>query len=142
MYKRQLLGNASEAEQEAYRLFGWHLGLAFQVQDDILGIWGDELITGKSAASDLVEGKNSLPVLYGLGKQGKFAERWAQGSITTSEVKDVAMQLEIEGGKKYAEEVSIKETQKALAYLDQANPRGEAGAAMHQLANMLLKRKQ
>ena len=137
-----LLGNASEAEQEAYRLFGWHLGLAFQVQDDILGIWGDELITGKSAASDLVEGKNSLPVLYGLGKQGKFAERWAQGSITASEVKDVAMQLEIEGGKKYAEEISIKETQKALAYLDQANPRGEAGAAMHQLANMLLKRKQ
>ena len=137
-----LLGNASEAEQEAYRLFGWHLGLAFQVQDDILGIWGDELITGKSAASDLVEGKNSLPVLYGLGKQGKFAERWAQGSITASEVKDVAMQLEIEGGKKYAEEVSIKETQKALAYLDQANPRGEAGEAMHQLANMLLKRKQ
>ncbi len=137
-----LLGNASEAEQEAYRLFGWHLGLAFQVQDDILGIWGDELITGKSAASDLVEGKNSLPVLYGLGKQGKFAERWAQGSITTSEVKDVAMQLEIEGGKKYAEEVSIKETRKALAYLDQANPRGEAGEAMHQLANMLLKRKQ
>ena len=88
-----LLGNASEAEQEAYRLFGWHLGLAFQVQDDILGIWGDELITGKSAASDLVEGKNSLPVLYGLGKQGKFAERWAQGSITASEVKDVAIQL-------------------------------------------------
>ena len=137
-----LLGNASEAEQEAYRLFGWHLGLAFQVQDDILGIWGDELITGKSAASDLVEGKNSLPVLYGLGMQGKFAEKWAQGSITASEVKDVAMQLEIEGGKKYAEEISIKETQKALAYLDQANPRGEAGAAMHQLANMLLKRKQ
>lgn len=137
-----LLGNASEAEQEAYRLFGWHLGLAFQVQDDILGIWGDELITGKSAASDLVEGKNSLPVLYGLGKRGKFAERWAQGSITASEVKDVAMQLEIEGGKKYAEEISIKETQKALTYLDRANPRGEAGEAMHQLANMLLKRKQ
>ena len=137
-----LLGNASEAEQEAYRLFGWHLGLAFQVEDDILGIWGDELITGKSAASDLVEGKNSLPVLYGLGKQGKFAERWVQGSITASEVKDVAMQLEIEGGKKYAEEISIKETQKALTYLDRANPRGEAGEAMHQLANMLLKRKQ
>ena len=137
-----LLGNASEAEQEAYRLFGWHLGLAFQVQDDILGIWGDELITGKSAASDLVEGKNSLPVLYGLGKRGKFAERWAQGSITASEVKDVAMQLEIEGGKNYAEEISIKETQKALTYLDRANPRGEAGEAMHQLANMLLKRKQ
>ena len=69
-----LLGNAGEAEQEAYRQFGYHLGLAFQVQDDILGIWGDEAVTGKSAASDLVEGKNSLPVLYALGKHGKFAE--------------------------------------------------------------------
>jgi geranylgeranyl pyrophosphate synthase len=55
-------------------LFGYHLGLAFQVQDDILGIWGDEAVTGKSAASDLVEGKNSLPVLYALGKQGNFAK--------------------------------------------------------------------
>jgi geranylgeranyl diphosphate synthase type I len=137
-----LLGNAGEAEQEAYRLFGWHLGLAFQVQDDILGIWGDEALTGKSAASDLVEGKNSLPVLYGLGKNGKFSERWAQGPITASEVKDVAKQLADEGGKKYAEEISKAETQKALEYLDKANPQGEAGESIRQLANMLLKRKQ
>ena len=94
-----LLGNAGEAEQEAYRQFGYHLGLAFQVQDDILGIWGDEAVTGKSAASDLVEGKNSLPVLYALGKQGKFAERWKQGPITAGEVKAVAAQLEDEGGR-------------------------------------------
>jgi geranylgeranyl diphosphate synthase type I len=137
-----LLGNAGEAEQEAYRLFGWHLGLAFQVQDDILGIWGDEALTGKSAASDLVEGKNSLPVLYGLGRNGKFSERWAQGPITASEVKDVAKQLEDEGGKNYAEEISKAETQKALEYLDKANPQGEAGESIRQLANMLLKRKQ
>jgi geranylgeranyl diphosphate synthase type I len=137
-----LLGNAGEAEQEAYRLFGWHLGLAFQVQDDILGIWGDEGVTGKSAASDLVEGKNSLPILYGLGKHGKFAERWARGSITPSEVKDVARQLEDEGGKNYADEISKTEIQKALEYLDKVNPRGEAGKSVRQLANMLLKRKQ
>jgi geranylgeranyl diphosphate synthase type I len=137
-----LLGNAGEAEQEAYRQFGWHLGLAFQVQDDILGIWGDEALTGKSAASDLVEGKNSLPVLYGLGKNGKFSGRWAQGPITASEVRDVAKQLEDEGGKNYAEEISKAETQKALEYLDKANPQGEAGESIRQLANMLLKRKQ
>src|SRR5688572_7057581 len=74
-----LLGGADESKQEAYRSFGHYLGLAFQVQDDILGIWGDESIMGKSAASDLVEGKNSLPVLAGLGKKGRFAERWARG---------------------------------------------------------------
>lgn len=137
-----LLGDAGEAEQEAYRQFGYHLGLAFQVQDDILGIWGDETVTGKSAASDLVEGKNSLPVLYALGKQGKFAERWNQGPITVSEVKAVAVQLENEGAKSYAEEMSEKETRIALEYLNKANPRGAAGESMLELANMLLKRNQ
>lgn len=137
-----LLGGADEKQQEAFRLFGYHLGLAFQVQDDILGIWGDESITGKSAASDLVEGKNSLPVLYALGKQGKFAERWKQGPIKADEVKAVAAQLENEGGRSYATEMSEKETQKALNYLKQANPQGEAGQSLIELANMLLKRKQ
>jgi geranylgeranyl diphosphate synthase type I len=137
-----LLGNAGEAEQEAYRQFGYHLGLAFQVQDDILGIWGDEAITGKSTASDLVEGKNSLPVLYALGRQGKFADRWKLGPITASEVKAVAAQLEDEGGRSYAEEMSEKETQIALGHLSKANPRGAAGESMLELANMLLKRNQ
>jgi geranylgeranyl diphosphate synthase type I len=137
-----LLGNADETQQEAYRSFGWHLGLAFQVQDDILGIWGDESVTGKSAASDLLEGKNSLPVLYGLGKHGKFAERWAQGPITAAEVKAVAQILEDEGGKEYAEEISKIETQKALAYLESANPQGEGGDTLRKLAYMLINRKQ
>jgi geranylgeranyl diphosphate synthase type I len=137
-----LLGNASKAEQEAYRQFGYHLGLAFQVQDDILGIWGDEALTGKSAASDLVEGKNSLPILYALGRQGKFAERWKQGPITVGEVKTVAAQLEEEGGRVFAEEISEKETQIALKHLGEVNARGAAGESMLELANMLLKRNQ
>ena len=137
-----LLGNASESQQEAYRLFGYHLGLAFQVQDDILGIWGDEALTGKSTASDLVEGKNSLPILYALGKHGKFAERWEQGPITSNEVKVVSYLLINEGAKTFAEEASKNETDIALEYLNQANPRGEAGESIRQLANMLLKRKQ
>ncbi|MCX6068414.1 MAG: polyprenyl synthetase family protein, partial [Chloroflexi bacterium] len=57
-----LLGTSDESTLEAYRSFGHYLGLAFQVQDDILGIWGNEAVTGKSVASDLVKGKKSLPV--------------------------------------------------------------------------------
>jgi len=116
--------------------------LAFQVQDDILGIWGDEALTGKSAASDLVEGKNSLPVLYALGKQGKFAERWKQGPIAADEVKAVAALLEEEGARAFAEEISEKETRTALELLQKAAPQGAAGESMLELANMLLKRNQ
>jgi len=137
-----LLGYAQEEKVELYRLFGYNLGLAFQVQDDILGIWGDEALTGKSTASDLVEGKNSLPVLYTLGKNGEFAARWKQGPITPDEVGSVAALLEKEGGKAYAEKMSEELTQKALGYLQQADPQGEAGEAILGLANMLLKRKQ
>ena len=137
-----LLGYANEAKIELYRQFGYNLGLAFQVQDDILGIWGDEAVTGKSAASDLVEGKNSLPVLYALEKNGEFADRWKQGPINQDEVSQVAALLDKEGGKVYAEKVSEELTQKALGYLHQANPQGEAGEAILGLANQLLKRKQ
>ena len=137
-----LLGYANDTRQEAYRLFGYHLGLAFQVQDDILGIWGEETVTGKSTASDLVEGKNSLPVLFALEKNGKFAERWKQGPITINDVMKVSALLEDEGAREYAEKISEIETQKALGYLKQADPRGEAGETMLGLANRLLKRKQ
>jgi geranylgeranyl diphosphate synthase type I len=137
-----LLGFADDSKQEAYRLFGYHLGLAFQVQDDILGIWGDEAVTGKSAASDLVEGKNSLPVIFGLEKNGKFAKRWRQGHIMVDEVKVIAALLEEEGARDFAVEMSGQETQKALGYLAEANPRGEAGGIIIGLANMLLKREQ
>jgi len=137
-----LLGNAGKEEQEAYHRFGYHLGLAFQVQDDILGIWGDEAVTGKSTASDLVEGKNSLPVLYGISRNEKFAERWKRGPITAAEVSEVAGILEREGAKIYAEEIAERETDTALEFLSKANPRGAAGESMLELANMLLKRSQ
>src|SRR5512143_2793298 len=42
-----LLGAADDSKQDAYRSFGHYRGLAFQVQDDILGIWGDEAVIGK-----------------------------------------------------------------------------------------------
>jgi geranylgeranyl diphosphate synthase type I len=48
--------------------FGRNLGLAFQIQDDILGIWGEDNKTGKSRASDIMKKKKTLPVIYGMQK--------------------------------------------------------------------------
>ena len=50
---------------DAYRGFGWSLGIAFQLNDDLLGIWGDEQATGKEP-SDLAKHKKTLPVIYAL----------------------------------------------------------------------------
>jgi geranylgeranyl diphosphate synthase type I len=137
-----LLGSAKEAKQDAYRSFGQYLGLAFQVQDDILGIWGNEAITGKSAASDLVEGKNSLPVLAGLSANGKFAERWRKGPIKSNEVETLAKLLAKEGGYEAAHNASTQMTELALLNLREAEPQGKAGDALFDLAEKLLKRNQ
>jgi len=137
-----LLGSADDEKQDAYRSFGQYLGLAFQVQDDILGIWGDEKITGKSVASDLVEGKNSFPVLAGLDKKGGFAEHWAKGPIQPHEVDEVARLLAVDGGLLAAQEAAKQMTDLALTSLREADPQGEAGEALFGLANKLLNRDQ
>lgn len=137
-----ILGGADESKQDAYRSFGHALGMAFQVQDDILGIWGDEAITGKSAASDLLEGKKSLPVLHGLSQGGKFAERWGQGPIQPDEVEELAQTLANEGSYEYTHGMSRQMTTLALDSLREADPQGEAGEALTELANKLIKREQ
>lgn len=137
-----ILGGAEQSLQDAYRSFGHALGLAFQVQDDILGIWGDEAITGKSNASDLVDGKKSLPVLHGLSVKGKFAKRWLQGPITPAEVHGLAQSLAHEGSYEYTHDISRQMTTLALTHLREADPQGEAGQALMELAAKLTKREQ
>ena len=124
----------------AYREFGRSLGLAFQVRDDVLGIWGDESKTGKSAASDLVAGKKSLPVIYGLEQRSEFAARWQRGPVQESEAPALADQLEAEGARAFAEEQADSLTHLALQYLEEAQPQGESGGLLRELADYLLKR--
>ncbi len=135
-----LLGGADAATQEAYRDFGHYLGLAFQVQDDLLGIWGDSALTGKSTESDLVAGKKSLPVLFGLGKEGGFARRWAEGPVRPEEVGPLADQLAKEGARLFTQETADRMTDLALQSLRMADPQGEAGEALFELAQKLLSR--
>jgi geranylgeranyl diphosphate synthase type I len=134
---------AAEASPEIcdqYCFFGELLGLAFQVQDDLLGIWGDAALTGKSTESDLISGKKSLPVLYGLDQNGRFAVRWRKGSIKPNEVQELAVILEQEGGRAFVRQEADRLTKQALAALVDAQPQGEAGEALYELADFLLKR--
>jgi geranylgeranyl diphosphate synthase type I len=136
-----ILSGADDSTIEQYRLFGRDLGLAFQIQDDILGIWGDEALTGKSAASDLVDGKNSLPILYGISQKGKFAQRWNASAIRQDEVAEVARLLVNEGAREYSQREAERLTNQALNTLERINPLNEAGAALTELTNKLLNRK-
>ncbi|MGW8250317.1 MAG: polyprenyl synthetase family protein, partial [Anaerolineales bacterium] len=134
-----LIAPTDPPTQAHYKDFGYHLGMAFQALDDVLGIWGDSQTTGKSAESDLVSGKKSLPVIYALSLKGVFAERWLSGPIEAKEVPELAHQLEAEGARDYAQESAACFTDKALNALANAAPSGQAGELLSELADRLLK---
>lgn len=61
-----ILADASADQEQALTRFGQHVGLAFQIQDDILDIEGDEVIVGKPIGSDMANNKNTYPKLLTL----------------------------------------------------------------------------
>ena len=132
---------ASDETCQAYRQFGISLGLAFQVQDDFLGIWGDSALTGKSNESDLVTGKKTLPVLYGLNKKGAFYQRWLRGAISPAEAPSIASLLAEEGAQEFTIHLVERLTDQALTALAAARPQGDAATALAELSNLLLHRK-
>jgi geranylgeranyl diphosphate synthase, type I len=68
-----LLATDDESVIGGYRRFGWALGLAFQLNDDLLGIWGEQRRTGKEP-TDVARRKKTLPVLYAF-EHAEPAER-------------------------------------------------------------------
>jgi geranylgeranyl diphosphate synthase type I len=75
------LAGADEALVTAYRRFGADIGVAFQLRDDLLGVYGDPEVTGKPAGDDLREGKRTLLVALALERAGAGP---ARAEITTA----------------------------------------------------------
>lgn len=61
-----IVAGADEETVDAFARCGRQLGVAFQIRDDMLGVWGAENRTGKSTGSDIHRRKKSLPVVYAM----------------------------------------------------------------------------
>jgi len=136
-----LAGGAQEPLLGYFREYGYTLGLAFQVLDDWLGIWGDVHLTGKSIDSDLVAGKKTLPVLFGLNQNGQFAQRWRRGAIQPEETAHLAHLLDEEGASAYTLDTASRLTQQSMVALSKATNGSPAALALEELTQMLLRRK-
>lgn len=61
-----ILGQAAQEQEEKLAKYGWHLGMAFQIVDDVLDLTASEEVLGKPVASDLREGKATLAVIHAM----------------------------------------------------------------------------
>lgn len=141
-----LVGGADAATRRHLAEFGRSLGLAFQMQDDILGIWGDEAVTGKSAASDILTRKKSLPVVYALENPqvGEALRTLYTRPIEPAGVPAVLDLLARAGAQEYTAQAAHAAHQAALNALHASGvllDGNEAGQALLQMAEMLLGRR-
>ncbi|HXG26950.1 MAG TPA: polyprenyl synthetase family protein, partial [Candidatus Binatia bacterium] len=100
-----VLATSDEELIGRYRAFGWDLGIAFQLNDDLLGIWGRETTTGKEP-SDVPRKKKTLPVIYafehaGPNDRARLAELYANGSLTPEHTSEIVAILERVGAREY-----------------------------------------
>ena len=80
-----LLYGASDETMKAFGDYGWNLGLAFQIVDDILDVKGDEALMGKPVGSDEEKNKMTYPALYGIDLSRQKAEELVEKALVVIE---------------------------------------------------------
>ncbi|MGW7050720.1 family 2 encapsulin nanocompartment cargo protein polyprenyl transferase [Streptomyces sp. NPDC054887] len=138
-----LYAGADEDEVEAMDAFGRQAGLAFQLIDDLIGIWGDPSHTGKPAGADLVAHKKSLPVVAALTADNEAAAELAAlytGPLDEAAVLRAADAVDRAGGRDWAQEHAADRMARAVQHLSRAAPDLKAAEDLLSLAEFVTRR--
>jgi len=114
-----LLATDDEVVIDRFRRFGWALGIAFQLNDDLLGIWGEEAATGKEP-SDLAKHKKTLPILFAFERatvpdRGRLEAIFREPEPASAHVAEAVAILERAGARDYTREAARRYRDEALA---------------------------
>ena len=140
------IADATETQQQALYDFGIHIGLAFQLQDDILDVYGDPATFGKAIGGDILCNKKTYMLLTALQRaegetrralQGWMADTTHSAAEKIAAVTDLYTQL---GVREVCERVMAEHTHEALRLLETL-PQNEATNQLHALAEKLMKRR-
>jgi geranylgeranyl diphosphate synthase type I len=140
-----IVGGANPEQAACYRTFGRQLGVAFQLIDDLLGIWGDPRVTGKPVGSDLASRKKSLPVVAALTSDTPAGQHLAwiygrQEPLDEQSLAHVAGLIEAAGGRTWARDKADRCLREAFACLTAATPDAAAVADLQLLADLITRR--
>ncbi|WP_028458004.1 polyprenyl synthetase family protein [Chloroflexus sp. Y-396-1] len=123
---------ATEETVTALADFGRAVGLAFQIEDDILGVWGAPEQTGKPFAADLYRRKVSLPVVHALSHspdRERLAELYRQPVLGDDAVKQALAILDAAGSRSFCAAIANEYHRAAFDALDRLHPSTDAAAA-------------
>lgn len=130
-----MLGGVNKEQEEALQQYGFNLGIAFQVVDDLLDFTGDLKALGKPVAADLVEGKMTLPLIHLLQQPGHRAgdivrEIIANRAATDAQWNDVLSLLREHRSIDYASRRAVDFAEKAKKQLAVFPPSSERDALL------------
>lgn len=137
-----LIGGATAAQVNALQEFGCAIGLAFQIQDDILGIWGNPAVTGKAAGNDILRRKKSLPLLHALNHEriGEQFETLLADDLGSAQLPQALTLLAQAGTRSFAEAQMQAQHEAGLNALRTALGERYMDSALFALAESLLNR--
>jgi geranylgeranyl diphosphate synthase type I len=141
-----LYAGAADEDVMALDAFGREAGLAFQLIDDVIGIWGDPRHTGKPAGADLAARKKSLPVVAALTSGGPAAAELAAlyevpyDGDDEEGVARTALAVERAGGRDWAQAQAADRMARAMQELARAVPDPEEAGGLLSLAEFVTRR--
>lgn len=138
-----VLAGAGEKQENALRDYGLHLGLAFQLIDDVLDYEGSTADLGKNVGDDLAEGKVTLPLIYSMQYGTAAQSKVVKEAILNCKNSDLERVIEIvaeSGGIEYTKKIADEELNKAQASLE-GLPTSPYHEAMQQMVSFAVNRR-
>jgi geranylgeranyl diphosphate synthase type I len=145
LYLGALLGSNNQVQIANLRSFGKRLGMAYQVQNDLIGIWGGKEATSKSPYTDIKYKKKTLPVIYALqraeGEDGeKLLSIYGKAKVAAEDIAQVLHILDVLGARNYTEKVIEQYYLQALQDLELAELSPSAQKELKEVSAFLLDR--
>ena len=136
---------ASKDDVEQARLFGLHLGMAFQIRDDIFDYYESNDI-GKPTGNDMAEGKLTLPVIHAVlsadnGAMKDLALKVRKGEVTPEEVAQLVTFTKENGGIEYAEAKMREFKNKAIGFIEEKIQDADIKQALNAYLDYVIERK-